>query len=52
MNITKGDGISFSPLEVDENNVVINNGKPDYLVENMPKIGKTTLYTLITNNGE
>ena len=52
VNITKGDGISFSPLEVDGNNVVINDGKPDYLVENMPKIGKTTLYTLITNNGE
>lgn len=52
VNITKGDGISFSPLEVDENKIVINDGKPDYLVENMPKIGKTTLYTLITNNGE
>lgn len=52
VNIAKGDGISFSPLEVDKNNVVINDGKPDYLVENMPKIGKTTLYTLITNNGE
>lgn len=52
VNIDKGDGISFSPLEVDENKKVINDGKPDYIVENKPKIGKTTLYTLITNNGE
>lgn len=52
VDIDKGDGISFSPLEVDEDNKVINDGKPDYLVENKPKIGKTTLYTLITNNGE
>ncbi len=52
VNINKGDGISFSPLEVDENKMVINNAKPDYLVENKPRIGKTTLYTLITNNGE
>lgn len=52
VDIDKGDGISFSPLEVDENKMVINDGKPDYLVENKPKIGKTTLYTLITNNGE
>lgn len=52
VDINKGDGISFNPLEVDENKMVINDGKPDYLVENMPKIGKTTLYTLITNNGE
>lgn len=51
VDINKGDGISFSPLEVDENNMVINDDKPDYLVENKPKIGKTTLYTLITNNG-
>lgn len=52
VNINKGDGISFSPLEVDENKKVINNGKPDYIVENKPKIGKITLYTLVTNNGE
>lgn len=52
VDINKGDGISFSPLEVDEDKKVINDGKPDYLVENKPKIGKTTLYTLITNNGE
>lgn len=52
VDIDKGDGISFSPLEVDEDKKVINDGKPDYLVENKPKIGKTTLYTLITNNGE
>lgn len=52
VDIDKGDGISFSPLEVDDDKKVINDGKPDYLVENKPKIGKTTLYTLITNNGE
>lgn len=51
LNINKGDGISFTELEIDENNVVIS-GKPSYLVENKPSIGKTTLYTLITNNGE
>lgn len=52
VNINKGDGISFSPLNIDENNMVINDEKPNYLVENKPQIGKTTLYTLITNNGE
>lgn len=52
IDIDKGDGISFEPLEVDENKMVINGGKPDYLVENKPKIGKTTLFTLATNNGE
>lgn len=52
VNINKGDGISFSPLNIDENNMVINDEKPSYLVENKPQIGKTTLYTLITNNGE
>lgn len=52
VDINKGDGISFSPLEIDEHNKVINDGKPDYIVENKPKVGKTTLYTLITNNGE
>ncbi len=31
---------------------VKNDKKPYYLVENKPQIGKTTLYTLITNNGE
>ena len=51
LNIDKGDGISFTELEKDENDVVIS-GKPSYLVENKPSIGKTTLYTLITNNGE
>ena len=52
VNINKGDGISFSPLELDENKKIINDGKPDYIVENKPKIGKTTFYTLVTNNGE
>ncbi len=52
VDIDKGDGISFSPLEVDDNKKVINDKKPYYLVENKPQIGKTTLYTLITNNGE
>lgn len=51
LNIAKGDGISFDPLEVNKNNEVIN-GKPSYIVENKPTIGKTTLYTLITNNGD
>lgn len=51
LNIDKGDGISFTKLEIDSNNMVINN-KPSYIVENKPKIGKTTLYTLVTNNGE
>lgn len=51
LNINKGDGISFTELEVDENKKV-KSGKPSYLVENKPSIGKTTLYTLITNNGE
>ena len=51
LNINKGDGVSFTELDKDENNVVIS-GKPSYLVENKPSIGKTTLYTLITNNGE
>lgn len=52
IDINKGDGISFSPLEVNDDKEVINDGKPEYIVENKPKIGKTTLYTLITNNGE
>lgn len=53
VDIDKGDGISFSPLEIDkESKKVLNDKVPDYLVENKPKIGKTTLYTLITNNGE
>lgn len=52
IDINKGDGISFSPLEVNDDKEVINGGKPEYIVENKPKIGKTTLYTLITNNGE
>lgn len=51
LNIDKGDGISFTKLNVDKDNKVIE-GKPSYIVENKPKIGKTTLYTLITNNGE
>lgn len=51
LNISKGDGISFTKLEVDENKMV-KSGQPSYLVENKPSIGKTTLYTLITNNGE
>ncbi|MBQ7308042.1 MAG: hypothetical protein IJW82_05910 [Clostridia bacterium] len=51
VNINKGDGISFDKLEVDETKKVIN-GKPSYIVENKPRIGNTTLYTLITNNGE
>lgn len=50
--LIKGDGISFSPLEVDDDKKVKNDKKPYYLVENKPQIGKTTLYTLITNNGE
>ena len=52
LNINTGDGISFEALEVDKNKKVINNGKPTYIVENKPTIGKTTLYTLVTNNGE
>lgn len=52
VDIDKGDGISFSPLEVDDDKKVKNDKKPYYLVENKPQIGKTTLYTLITNNGE
>lgn len=53
LDIKKGDGISFSPLKINkESKKVLNDEIPDYLVENMPKIGKTTLYTLITNNGE
>ena len=51
LDISKGDGISFTELEIDENNKVIK-GKPSYLVENKPSIGKTTLFTLITNSGE
>lgn len=51
LNIDKGDGISFTKLNVDDDNKVID-GKPSYIVENKPSIGKTTLYTLITNNGE
>ena len=49
--IEKGDGISFEELELDEENHIIN-GKPSYIVENKPTIGKTTLFTLITNNGD
>jgi len=52
LDINTGDGISFEALEVNNDNVVINNGKPQYIVENKPTIGKTTLYTLTTNNGE
>lgn len=51
LDIKKGDGISLNPLEIDKNKKVID-GKPDYLVENKPTIGKTTLYTLVTNNGD
>ena len=52
LNIEKGDGVSFEMLEVEEETKKVISGKPSYLVENKPKIGKTTLYTLITNNGE
>ncbi len=52
LNINKGDGISFEELTIDEESKKVTNGKPSYLVENKPTIGKTTLYTLITNNGE
>lgn len=49
VNINKGDGISFNPLEVNETLEVIN-GVPDYIVKNKPVIGKTTLYTLVINS--
>lgn len=49
--INKGDGISFEALKIDKDNKVIE-GNPSYIVKNKPQIGKTTLYTLITNNGE
>lgn len=52
VNINKGDGISFEKLEIDEETKKVTKGKPSYLVQNKPTIGKTTLYTLITNNGE
>lgn len=52
VNINKGDGISFEKLEIDEESKKVVKGKPSYIVENMPRIGKTTLFTLITNNGE
>lgn len=49
--INKGDGISFEPLEIDKDNKVLK-GKPSYIVENKPQIGKTLLYTLVINNGD
>lgn len=52
VNINKGDGISFEKLTIDETTKQVVNGKPSYIVENKPKIGKTTLFTLITNNGD
>lgn len=51
LNISKGDGISFDKLQVDSKNKVIDD-KPSYIVESMPTIGKTTVYSIITNNGE
>lgn len=51
VDIDKGDGISFEKLELNEEKHVIN-GKPSYIVENKPTIGKTTLFTLVTNNGD
>lgn len=51
LNIEKGDGISFNELSIDDNKIVTS-GKPSYLVDEKPNIGKTTLYTLITNSGE
>lgn len=52
VNINKGDGISFEKLTIDDTTKQVVSGKPSYIVENKPKIGKTTLFTLITNNGE
>ncbi len=45
-------GIEAAKKILNDNKKVKNDKKPYYLVENKPKIGKTTLYTLITNNGE
>lgn len=52
INLIKGDGVSSSPLPIDDKKKVVNNGLPSYVVENEPKIGNTTLYTLSTNNRE
>ena len=47
-----GGFVRLAGEEVDDDKKVKNDKKPYYLVENKPQIGKTTLYTLITNNGE
>lgn len=49
IDLDKGYGVSFIQLSTDDNNMVINDEIPNYVVENKPKIGKTTLYTLTTN---
>lgn len=45
LGINNGDGIYFNDIS---SSIPI--PAPDYIVKNQPKIGKTTVYTLIKNN--
>lgn len=51
-DISKTDGISRVELEIDTNDMVINDLKPQYTVESINIIGKSHLYTCKTYNGE
>lgn len=46
LNLLKGDGICFEDISASINI------RPEYIIANCPKIGKTTVYTLNKYNGE
>lgn len=52
IDIDKTDGISSIKLDMDENYIVINNQKPQYVVESTNIIGKSHLFICKTYNGE
>jgi len=52
IDLQKTDGISSVELAIDENQIVINDEKPQYTVESTNVIGKSHLFTCKTYNGE
>lgn len=51
IDVAKNDGVAFTELEIDENNIVIDS-KPSHTVIGFLTIGNSITYTLNTYHGE